>query len=306
MSCEWVFKIASRSSETAKRLKELCEQGLTLQHVAMMTPMELMELLDVDAITTAENLIRRAREAAGFEFVRRYQPSASAPVLKTGIAEFDEKTPWGGLKFGAIYGFAGEYGTGKSILAMQAAAGAACAGRHVAYIDTENAYNHGMMERLLKRFCGGEWEKAVERVEVFQVPDVYGLIVLARERLGTHYTVIAVDSIIEPFRAQFRGRETLQVRQQTLHYVIDLLRRRAFHQGALVILTNQVLDVPEAFAAGVKRPAGGNILLHTVNFLFMMVRPSKQKPEGYMWPLDVPGMSPEVRIRYTIEDDGLH
>jgi DNA repair protein RadA len=67
-----------------------------------------------------------------------------------------------------------------------------------------------------------------------------------------------------------------------------------------------VLDVPEAFAAGVKRPAGGNILLHTVNYLFMMVRPSKQKPEGYMWPLDVPGMSPEIKIRYTIEDDGLH
>ncbi|MGC9052179.1 ATPase domain-containing protein, partial [Pyrobaculum sp.] len=169
--CDWVFKIASRSSETARRLKELCEQqGLSLQHVAMMTPMELMELLDVDAITTAENIVRRAREIAGFDFVRRYQPGATAAVLKTGVAEFDEKTPWGGLKFGSIYGFAGEYGTGKSILAMQAAARAACENRYIAYIDTENAYNHSMMERLLKRFCGGEWERAAERVEVFQVP----------------------------------------------------------------------------------------------------------------------------------------
>lgn len=94
-------------------------------------------------------------------------------------------------------------------------------------------------------------------------------------------------------------------RQQRLHYLIDWFRRHSRVYNALVVFTNQVLDVPEAFV-GVKRPAGGNVLAHTVNARFMMVRPSKQKLEGHMWALDVPGMSPEEKIRYEIKDDGLY
>jgi hypothetical protein len=37
----------------------------------------------------------------------------------------------------------------------------------------------------------------------------------------------------------------------------------------------------------------------------MMVRLNKTKPEGYMWPLDVPGMAPDVRIEYRITEAGL-
>jgi DNA repair protein RadA len=33
---------------------------------------------------------------------------------------------------------------------------------------------------------------------------------------------------------------------------------------------------------------------------------NKSKLEGYMWPMDVPGMSPDVEITYTIKEDGLY
>jgi DNA repair protein RadA len=37
-----------------------------------------------------------------------------------------------------------------------------------------------------------------------------------------------------------------------------------------------------------------------------MRRPNKQKAEGVMIPLDVPGMAPTTEIRYEIRDDGLY
>ena len=38
----------------------------------------------------------------------------------------------------------------------------------------------------------------------------------------------------------------------------------------------------------------------------MMVEPNRTKPEDYMWPMDVPGMSPDVEIHYEIKEDGLY
>jgi DNA repair protein RadA len=66
------------------------------------------------------------------------------------------------------------------------------------------------------------------------------------------------------------------------------------------------MDVPEVFMMGVKKMAGRNILAHTVDYIYFMHRPNKKKLEGVMYPHDVPGMSPDTEIRYTIEDDGLH
>ena len=47
------------------------------------------------------------------------------------------------------------------------------------------------------------------------------------------------------------------------------------------------------------------VFCSAVNVRFVMVRPNKTKPEGYMWPLDVPGMAPDVRIEYRITEAGL-
>jgi RecA/RadA recombinase len=86
---------------------------------------------------------------------------------------------------------------------------------------------------------------------------------------------------------------------------MDILRRLARVHGTASILTDQVIDVPEMFAKA-KKPAGGNIYSQGANVLFMMFRYNKASPEGYMWPIDVPGMAPDVKIVYTIKDDGLY
>jgi DNA repair protein RadA len=119
--------------------------------------------------------------------------------------------------------------------------------------------------------------------------------------------LVVIDSFVSnALRAQFRGRERLASRQQFLAYLMDILRRAARVFGTASILTDQVIDVPEMFAAKIKKPAGGNIYSQGANALFMMFRYNKTKPEGYMVPIDVPGMAPNVEIRYTIKDDGLY
>jgi DNA repair protein RadA len=306
--CDAILEVSR--SEAARRLYDYCkERGVDVLSIALMTPLEVAELVDAD-VTVAERIVRGLRELLGLEAIRGGRlrdviaARQKARVLKTRVQDFDERA--GGLGFGLIYGFAGEYGTGKSMLAMQAAAYAAAEESRVVYIDTENAFSDALFGRILARACrelNCREEEAADRVELYQVADVYALQLLVRERLPPDVGVIVVDSIIEPFRAQFRGREYLQRRQQELHYTIDLLRRRALTRGTLVVLTNQVMSVPELF--GTDRPAGGHVLLHNVNALFVMYRPAKTKLEGVMVPWDVPGLSPEVRMRYKIADDGL-
>jgi len=47
------------------------------------------------------------------------------------------------------------------------------------------------------------------------------------------------------------------------------------------------------------------VFCSSVNARLLMVRPNKTKLEGYMWPLDVPGMAPDVRIEYRTTEAGL-
>jgi DNA repair protein RadA len=226
------------------------------------------------------------------------------PVLKTGVAEFDEKTPWGGLRRGLIYGFAGEFGAGKSMFAIQASVRAAMENWKVLFIETEGSLNNRLFERIANRF-GTELKALVDRLTITQTIDALDVKEILKGLHRQPVDLVVIDSFVShALKAQFRGRERLASRQQFLNYLLDILRRAARVFGTTSILTDQVIDVPSFFSE--KRPAGGNVVLHGVNALFMMMRLNKHKSEGYMWPIDVPGMAPEVKIVYTIKDDGLY
>ena len=313
MSCNVITKVSS--SQVAKCLHKLCEEkfGGDLAAMLKLSAVELADLCDTSDVQQVESVYRRIlAEMDSVQLVRRgtlkerLAASGERRVLKTRVAEFDEKTPWGGLEFGYSHGFVGEYATGKSLLAMQVAAYAAAEGNAVMYIYTEGRVEDTGFPRIMARAArdvGVSEDDVAARIEVVEVANTTALkdVVMS---IQTAAKVVVVDSIIAPLRAEFLGRENLQARQQTLNYIISLLNRHAMINGALVVVTNQVMDVPDLFAG--KRPTGGNIFAHGINRIFMMVKPSKQKPEGYMWPLDVPGMPPDVKIQYRIADDGLY
>ncbi len=288
---------------------KLCaEHGL--KALAAMNVVELAQRLDrEDELEKAEVALAKIRRLAGVaprlvNVLEALKAQQALPVLKTGVAEFDEKTPWGGLRRRLIYGFAGEFGAGKSMFAMQCSVKAAVEGWRVVYIETEGALNNQLFENMAKRF-GAELNALMDRLTITQAIDALDVKMILLELLKQPVDLVVIDSFVShALRAQFRGRERLAARQQFLNYLLDILRRMARVYGAAVILTDQVIDVPSFFSD--KRPAGGNVVLHGVNALFMMMRPNKHKSEGYMWPIDVPGMAPDMKIAYTIKGDGLY
>jgi len=312
VSCNKISRISS--SQAAKCLQQLCEEkfGGDLAAMLKLSAVELADLCNVSDVEQMEQLYRKLVEAAeGVQVVRRttlkerLASKSTVKVLKTRIAEFDAKTPWGGLQFGRSYGLVGEYGTGKSLFAMQAAAYAAAEGHKVLYIYTEGQVEQTNFPKLVSRAArelNVNEDEVMSRIEVAEVANTSALRDVVTS-ITSNTEVVVVDSIIATLRAEFLGREHLQSRQQTLAHIISLLNRHAVVFNALVIVTNQVVDVPDIFST--KRPTGGNIFLHGIHYIFMMVRPSKQKMEGYMWPLDVPGMAPDVKIVYKITDEGL-
>jgi len=312
VSCSKISRISS--SQAARCMQQLCEEkfGGDLAAMLKLSAVELADLCDVPEEQMEQLLRKLVGAVEGVQLVRRttlkelLASKHTAKVLKTRVAEFDEKTPWGGLQFGHSYGLAGEFGTGKSLFAMQAAAYAAAEGSKVMYIYTEGKAEKTNFPNLVSRAArevGVSEDDVQSRIEIVEVANTTALKEVVAS-VPRNVEVVVVDSIIATLRAEFLGREHLQSRQQTLAHIISLLNRHATVFNALVIVTNQVVDVPDIFST--KRPTGGNIFLHGIHYIFMLVRPNKQKMEGYMWPLDVPGMAPDVKIVYKITDEGLY
>jgi DNA repair protein RadA len=283
-----------------------------LKNLAAMNVVEFAQLLNKeDELERAELALAEIRRLAGVaprlvDVLEALKAQKELPVIKTGVAEFDEKTPWGGLRRGLIYGFAGEFGTGKSMFAIQVSVKAAVEGWRVVYIETEGALNTQLFERIAKRF-DSDLNALLDRLYIVKATDVLDVKDILLYLFKQPVDLVVIDSFVShALRAQFRGREKLAPRQQFLAYLMDILRRMARVHSTASILTDQVIDVPEAFAAKVKKPAGGNIYSQGANALFMMFRYNKTKPEGYMVPIDVPGMAPNIEISYTIKDDGLY
>jgi len=170
---------------------------------------------------------------------------------------------------------------------------------------------HGkLVENMCSRFnvnCGEFLERDLVVYNPATVEELEDFIKLklANQVITGGVGVVIIDSVTALYRAQFRGRERLAERQQRLHYVLDWIRRLTIKFGVLAIYTNQVMTMPSGYVE-IKLPVGGNVLAHTVNSRWLMLRPSKAKPEGVMRALDVPGLAPGTEVKYTIADDGLH
>ena len=290
----------------------------TIRHILLFNAEELQELLGSPDTELPRRLINAARELlaespTATTAKERIDALGKVPVLKTGVEGLDNAV--GGLRFGASHEFAGEFGAGKTIMALQTAiASVSQFGFRVVYVDTEKTIDQYLGSNLIKNMCGRfgvDYDQLINNyLYVYNPATVDDLedfikLRLADLVLSGNARVIIVDSITALYRAQFRGRERLAERQQRLHYVLDWLRRLTIRAGVLVVYTNQVMTSPTGFIE-VKMPVGGNVLAHTVNVRWLMVRASKAKNDGVLRALDVPGLPPGFEVRYSISDDGLH
>jgi DNA repair protein RadA len=304
---------------SAQMIERLRAVGVTSpKHLLLFNAEELMELLNLSELDTARKVITAARELLGDEpkpmsARERVEALSRQRIVKTGVEDFDNLT--GGLRFGSSYEFAGEFGAGKTVMSSQiAVASAAQYGVGIVYIDTEKTLDSYLNGKLIENMCtrfNVNCNEFLERDLIVYNPatveelEDFIKLKLANQVISGGVGVVIIDSVTALYRAQFRGRERLAERQQRLHYVLDWIRRLTIKFGVLAIYTNQVMTMPTGYVE-IKLPVGGNVLAHTVNSRWLMLRPSKSKPEGVMRALDVPGLAPGTEVRYTIGDDGLH
>ncbi|WP_252900606.1 ATPase domain-containing protein [Vulcanisaeta sp. JCM 14467] len=226
-------------------VKRLRSAGIrSLAQVTLFNEEELVELLSLSDPEPARRLIATVRELLGLGPRGRtgrevIEEVSRMPVVRTGVEGLDNAV--GGLRFGASHEFAGEFGAGKTIMALQVAvAAAAQLGVRVIYIDTERTLSQYLTSQLIKNLCnrfGIDYDGFInERLIVYTPATVDDLETSIKssvtdQSLNNNARVIIVDSITALYRAQFRGRERLAERQQRLHYVLDWLRRLTIRLG---------------------------------------------------------------------------
>lgn len=86
--------------------------------------------------------------------------------------------------------------------------------------------------------------------------------------------LLVIDSIINPYRAEYSGRGMLSQRQSRLNKVMHLLQKIARMYGVAIVITNQVHTSVDPYShslADSDRPMGGNVMTHTSSFIIQLI-----------------------------------
>ncbi len=267
-------------SSTADKLRRA---GIgSVRELAAMPVKELLERSELGE-GKAEEATKSARDlvlpkvVTARDFLERRK---NMPKLTTGTKNIDGLMD-GGLEPG-ITELIGAYGSGKTQLCLELCVtiqfiknrgglnGAAF------YIDTEDTFKPERLLQIAKRF-GFEDDQLLDRVYSFrainsdhQFEGLRQAVEYIKER---SVRLLVVDSLTSHFRNEYPGRENLVLRQQRLNSFVHGLQRLVTLYDLIVVVTNQVIDVPEVIP-GLRpaRPVGGNIVAHGSTFRLWLER----------------------------------
>lgn len=274
---------------------------------------ELAEKVDIGS-ATALKIISAARKQLklGFEtadMIRERRKKVER--LTTGSKELDTLIG-GGVQTQAITEFHGRFGSGKTQLAFQLCASAMLKKKdggfdsHCLVIDTENTFRP---ERIMQigRELGLDPEKMLKNIHVARAYNSDHQILLAEEvqkimSQNIPVKLIIVDSLTAHFRAEYAGRGALSERQQRLNRHLHLLQRLADTHNLAVVVTNQVMAMPNAMFGPQETAIGGNIVAHAATY---RVKLRKGKGEQRIAKLiDSPDL-PEGETVFKINESGI-
>jgi len=264
------------------RLREL--QIDTVPKLSVMSPRELGNLAGI-TIKKANEIIRQAQEASLEQFevlsaqeILEYRQQL--PKISTGSTKLDEILG-GGIWMDSVTNLTGEYASGKTQIAHQVAVNCVKLGRRVAWIETEP--QTFIPERLLQIAKAQGVELNLSK-DFFVIParmisspahqfNAY-LAIEKRIERGENIGLIVVDSFSAMFRKAYGGREDLPDRSRDEGRHLGYLQYLASKYQLAVILTVQVMGIPDAsMQLGVKKKTGinkqfvgGHILGHSATY----------------------------------------
>ncbi len=252
--------------------------SLGLNEVRYMTASELSEKLGID-VKVARKVLR-AISSPYVEIKPAYEMVGEKRRLKIGVKELDELLG-GGLEQGTLVELYGRPASGKTQMAMHISINARLRGEEggletkVFYIDTERGFSPTRIMEMC-HLRGLDEKEIMEGIFCSPVTSTYELSV-AVERAsnlikGGEVGLLIVDSLLTPFRLEFKGIRELSQRQQAVKDVLRVLRR-ASDMGALVFITNQVVGrVAKGIELEKYGPAGGFVLGHLPDLVLLIRR----------------------------------
>lgn len=255
---------------------KLAEAGFrTVPSLAMATIKELTEVGIGEA--TAKKLIDEARKSIAVSFITAdelLKLRAKERNLTTGCRNLDTLMG-GGIHTAGITEFYGENGSGKTQMCHQLCVTVQLPEEkggldgNALYLDTEGTFHPERILQIAEAF-GLDPKKALERIVYAEAYTSEHQIILLESAdqiiKDRNIRLIIVDSAIAQFRSEYPGRELLASRQQKLNSHLSRLLRLCRAFNAAGVITNQVVDKPDAFAGvNFPTPTGGHIVGHTVH-----------------------------------------
>ncbi|MEM3852339.1 MAG: DNA repair and recombination protein RadA [Methanomassiliicoccales archaeon] len=284
--------LMSIAVESPRSLAEVCEIG---EATASKIINSAKELVDIGGFETGESILERRRTIG---------------KLTTGSRALDDLIG-GGLETQAITEFYGEFGSGKTQIAHQAAVNATMPedrgglNGEVIIIDTENTFRP---ERIVQMASALDLEpaetlKKIHVARAFNSAHQMLLVEKASELAKDHpVRLLVVDSLTAHFRAEYVGRGALAERQQALNtHMHDLLRFGDVH-NAVILCTNQVAAKPDAFFGDPTRPIGGHIVGHTATYRIYLRKSKAGKRIARL--VDSPSL-PEAECVISVTEEGI-
>ncbi|MCL4324669.1 MAG: DNA repair and recombination protein RadA [Candidatus Thermoplasmatota archaeon] len=296
---------------TAEKLREAGYRDF--MEVAVASPDDLAAAADVGE-GIAQKIILEARKRAkiggfesGAEILERRKRIGHISAQSNAINEL----LGGGIETQAITEFYGQFGSGKTQMALQAAVTVQLPvekgglNGDVVYIDTENTFRAERFSDMAKAL-GLDPDKALSRVHVARafnsnhqellVPKAFEL---AHDR---PVRLLIVDSLTAHFRAEFLGRGALADRQQRLNRHMHELLRFSDVFNAAIICTNQVSARPDVLFGDPTGPIGGNIVGHTATYRVYLRR--SKPPHRIARLVDSPNL-PEGEAVFSVTGEGI-
>jgi len=296
---------------TADRLEEA---GIyTAYELQTRGPVEIKDITGMDtdyaarAIANARAMLNDAGKAASmFASGADMRGRANAVErISTGSKNLDDMFRGalpegnGGVETGAITEVYGEYGSGKTQMALKLAIMAQLPKESggldtdVVFMDCEEVYRYvlGRIDRMAES-VGLSPADAHARITVvtpnnsdMQIAALNGVEELVRKGVR----LVVVDGSMTHFRADYgiKAREGYPPRARAITRFVNRLKRIAATHNAAVLITNQVTSNPDTFGDAT-RPYGGNILAHTSTYRVYFNKVSEQSSKSRVSMRDSP------------------
>jgi DNA repair protein RadA len=273
------------------------------------------ELKDAAGIgeSAANRIILAAKESLDIRFrsgTEMLEKRKSVKRITTGSKALDDLLG-GGIETQAISEFYGEYGSGKTQIAHQAAVNVQIPekdgglGKGVVFIDTENTFRP---ERIIQMAQGKDLDpdKVLENIQVARAYNSADQILWAEKAAEMAQEgdtgLIIVDSLTSQFRSDYVGRGTLADRQQKLNRHMHTLQRAGDLNNLSVIVTNQVMAKPDTFFGDPTAPIGGHIVGHTSTFRLYLRKSKGGKRVARL--IDSPNL-PDGEAIFMVTQEGI-